>query len=109
MTPAEMIEKLDALHAAGKFFGLSVWPTKDGYQVSLATTAKNNWRVRRGETPSEGLALVLGMDFMDDDGRPRSSAQLLGEDEMLAPPDVDEPPEIAALADEAHDDAGIFD
>lgn len=96
-----MIVKLDALHEAGKFYGLTIWPTKDGYQVNLATTSKNNWRVRRADVPSEGLALVLGMDFMDDDGRPRTSTQLLGEDEMLAPPAVDEPP--------LPDDAGIFD
>lgn len=83
MTPAEMIAKLDAFHAAGKFHGLSIWPTKGGYQVSLATNAQNSWRVRRGETPSEGLAMVLEMDFMDDD-LPREPA-------MLAPPAVDEP------------------
>jgi hypothetical protein len=104
MTPAEMIAKLDALHAAGKFHGFSIWPTQGGYQVSLATTAKNNWRIRRGETPSEGIAMVLGMDWIDKD------PGVFGDDaEMLAPPLVDEPP----LPDEAHeepeDGPGIFD
>lgn len=101
MSPADILAKLDALHEAGKFYGMSIWPTKDGYQVSLATTSKTNWRIRRSDTPSEGLALVLAMDFMDngvsEDGR---------EPEMLAPPDVDEPP----LPDELHEDEpGIFD
>lgn len=104
MIGADMIAKLDALHAAGNFYGLTIWPTKNGYQVNLATSAPNSWRIRRADTPSEGLALVLAMDFMDED-RPRASAELLGEAEMLAPPDIDEPP----LPDEAHDEAGIFD
>jgi hypothetical protein len=104
MSPADMIAKIDALHAAGKFYGLTIWPTANGYQVNLATTSKNNWRIRRSDTPSEGLALVLDMDFMDDD-LPRTPAELLGEEEILAPPAVDEPP----LPDEVHEEAGIFD
>jgi hypothetical protein len=104
MSPADMIAKLDALHAAGNFFGLTIWPTKDGYQVNLATSAPNSWRIRRADTPSEGLALVLAMDFMDDD-RPRASAELLGESEIIAPRDFDE----AALPAEAHEEPGIFD
>jgi hypothetical protein len=108
MSPAEMIARLDALHAAGKFFGLSIWPAKGGYQVNLATSSKNNWRVRRAETPSEGLALVLGMDFMDDDGLSRSPAALLGEPEMLAPPAVDEPP-LEDYPEDSPNGTGIFD
>lgn len=101
MSPAEMLAKLDALHAAGKFFGFSIWPTREGeLQVNLATTSKTNWRIRRSDTPSEGLGLVLGMDFMDNGVSIADQ-----EPEMLAPPDVDEPP----LPDEAHDDTGIFD
>ncbi len=81
MIPAEMLAKLDALAADGTMHGLTFWPTKDGWQVSLATQSRNNWRVRREATPSESLAAVLGMDFMDADVEP----------EMLTPPDVDEP------------------
>jgi hypothetical protein len=101
MTPTEMIAKLDALHREGKFFGLTIWPTNAGLQCNLATTSKNNWRIRRADTPSEGLALVLDMDFVDDE-LPRTPAELLGEGEMLAPPTVDEP-------ELPHDETGIFD
>lgn len=108
MTPAEMVAKLDELHAAGKFFGFSIWPTNDGLQVSLATTSKTNWRIRRSDTPSEGMALVLDMDFMDngvsEDGR---------EPELLAPPLVDEPEWIGEAAAEHEaakiEEPGIFD
>lgn len=96
MTPAEMIAKLDAFAADGTMHGLTFWPSKGGWQVSLSTQSRNNWRVRREETPSEGLAAVLSMDFMDE-GIPAE------EPEMLAPPAVDEP----ELPHE--DDAGIFD
>lgn len=104
MSPAEMLAKLDELAASGKFYGFSIWPAGKGeYQISLATTSKTNWRVRRSEVPSEGLAAVLEMDFMDN-GVSESGR----EPEMLAPPDVDEPPEIAAELEEAAE-AGIFD
>ena len=96
-TAKKFFDKLDELHRGGKFYGFSIWPTNDGYQVNLATSAPNNWRVRRGETPEEGIALVLGMDFMDDDGLlPR----------MTAPPAVDEP-EFNFEGEK--DEAGIFD
>lgn len=119
MSPAEALAKLDELHRAGKFYGFTIWPTNDGeLQVNLATSSKNNWRIRRADTPSDGLALVLDMDFIDDD-RPRTSSELLGETEMLAPPAVDEPPlpdledfvqeEIEATLREEANDAGIFD
>lgn len=100
MTPAEMIAKLDELAASGKMHGLTFWPSKGGWQVSLSTNSRNNWRVRREDTPSEGLALVLGMDFMDED----VAREDVVEPEMLAPPDVDEP----ELPHE-EDGAGIFD
>lgn len=99
----ELLEKLDALHATGNFHGLTIWPSKGGYQVSLATTAANSWRIRFAKTPSEGVADVLGADNLDDDGAmmpwPLNRKR---EPEMLAPPEVDEPP-IEEL------EAGIFD
>lgn len=104
MSPAQMLAKLDELAASGKFHGFSIWPVGKGeYQVSLATTSKTNWRVRREATPSEGLAAVLAMDFMDN-----GVSEPDREPEMLAPPAVDEPPEITAEIEEAAE-AGIFD
>ncbi|MGZ5987427.1 MAG: hypothetical protein ACXWLZ_00120 [Rhizomicrobium sp.] len=105
MTPAQMIEKLDELCRSGKFYGFSIWPTPPhGYQVSLATTSKTNWRIRRADTPSEGLALVLAMDFMDN-----GVSEPDREPEMIEPRDFDE----AALPPEAHEEpedaVGIFD
>ncbi len=97
MTPTDMIAKLDELAASGTMHGLTFWPSNGGWQVSLSTNSRNNWRVRREDTPSAGLAAVLGMDFMDD-GIP------VEEPEMLAPPAVDEP----ELPHE-EDEPGIFD
>lgn len=95
------IEKIDALAKAGKFYGFTIWPSEGGFQVNLATSAPNNWRIRRTDTPSEGISLVCAMDYMDD-GVTAPKAQ---EPEILAPPDVDEPP----LPDDLVDDTGIFD
>lgn len=100
MSPAEIIAKIDALHESGKFFGLTIWPTRGGYQANVATTSRSNWRVRTAGTPSEALALVLGMDFMDNGVEPDR------EPEMIAPPAVDEPPIEELLG---ADEAGIFD
>lgn len=100
------IEKIDALAKAGKFYGFSIWPSHGGYQVNLATSAPNNWRVRTTDTPSEGIDLVCAMDYMDE------NVFATKEPEMLAPPAVDEPPlpdEWLTETEIAHAEAGIFD
>lgn len=106
MTPKDTIEKLDALHAAGLFHGLTIWPSKGGYQISLATTASNSWRTRSAATPGAGLVEILGVDDLDHDGMPMpwpcNRTRTASEPAMIAPPDVDEP----ELPDA---DAGIFD
>jgi hypothetical protein len=89
----DILAKLDELHRAGKMHGFSIWPTRGGYQASLAVAA-NSFRIRVGETPSDAVAQVL------EDG----PLELLPErePEILTPRLVDEPdlPEI---------EEGIFD
>jgi hypothetical protein len=107
VTP-DLFARIDELHRRGKFHGFSIWPTKDGYQVSLATTAPGNWRVRRAELPSEGAELVLAMNYMDDGVKPEP--QKIFSDEILAPPAVDEPPyDPGEPPHPVFDQPGIFD
>lgn len=54
-----LIKRLDALHAAGKMHGFSLWPSAGGYQANLAMSP-NSWRIRDGATPAEAIAEVLG-------------------------------------------------
>jgi hypothetical protein len=112
----DMFEKIDELHRRGKFHGFSIWPTTGGqYQVNLATTAPNNWRVRRAATPSEGTALVLAMDFMDDGVAPEPQRPF--SDEILKPrnfedaalAELDAGEHAEAVAENAEAEAGIFD
>lgn len=53
-----LIKRLDALHAAGKMHGFSLWPSQGGYQASLAVT-HNSFRIRVADTPGEAIAEVL--------------------------------------------------
>lgn len=100
----DLFAQIDELHRQGKFHGFSIWPMRGGYQVNLATTAPNNWRVRRADTPSEGTALVLAMNFVDERVDPKP--QVLLDEEMTLPRDFED----VALAElEASDDPGIFD
>lgn len=111
MSPADMLAKLDALHAAGNFHGLTIWPWKGGFQVSLSTTAANSWRIRFEKSPSEGLAAVLEVDELNNDGLPMpwplNRTRVASEPAMLAPPAVDEPPIEELIAET--EAAGIFD
>jgi hypothetical protein len=100
---AGMLEKLDQLHRDGTFFGFSIWPTNTSgeLQISLATTSKTNWRIRRSDTPSGGLALVLGMGDLDDNGVSDPDR----EPEMRALTLAD----YAYIAAEKREEPGIFD
>lgn len=62
----ELIEKLDQLAADGTLHGFTLWKSKHGYQANMQTGANAGWRVRSAPTPSEAIALVLGMDWIDE-------------------------------------------
>lgn len=90
----DLIKRLDALHAAGKMHGFSVWPSQGGYQASLGM-ATNSFRIRHAATPGAAIAELLQGD---------GPLELLPDNQpdLFAPPDVDEP-ELPPL------DESVFD
>lgn len=88
----DILAKLDELDRAGKMHGFSIWPTRGGYQASLAVQP-NSFRIRVAETPSAAVEEVLLGD---------GPLELLPEPEILTPRMVDEP-ELPPI------ETGIFD
>lgn len=78
--------KLDERFARGDLKGFTLWKTPNrGYQANLQSADTGAWRVRTADTPSEAIALVLDMDFVDEIDR------------------------AAGLAAPVIDEAGVFD
>lgn len=75
---ASLLAEIDTLAAQDRMHGLTIWKVQDGYQVNLRTEDKGGFRVMRGATPSEGIAKVLSMDWMDD-GHREGSAPVISE------------------------------
>lgn len=78
----DILAKLDELHAAGDMHGFSLWPSRGGWQASVAITAPNSFRIRHGTTPSAAAAALFDDDPVD---------EILPEAPLVAARDVFEP------------------
>jgi len=104
-----VLDEIDALAAAGKINSVTLWRRKDGWQANVQSADTGGWTCLTRDTPSEGLAAVLALkpvcDKYDRDNRLAKPVEPY-DDEMLAPPAVDEPPLSDLMETE---EAGVFD